>query len=63
MPKTKKICKGKYEYRSYLVIRFGYYHPEKRVCWEGWNSEGDSIAYGYTKKEVMREIDYILDRK
>lgn len=63
MYKLKKIEKGRYKYRGYLIQYFGYYHPEKRVCWEGINTNGDGVACGFTKKEVIREIDYILDKK
>lgn len=62
MNKTKKIARGKYEYRGYIIQRFGYYHPEHRVCWEGLNQDGDADAHGYSKRQVIREIDYLLDR-
>lgn len=63
MNKTKKIKSGRYEYRSYIIQRFGYYHPEHRVCWEGIDQEDDAVAHGFTKKEVMLRIDHLLDRR
>lgn len=63
MNKTKKIEKGKYEYRGYIIKCFGYYHPEHRICWEALNQEGDAVGYGFTKKQAMKDVDYILDEK
>lgn len=61
-PCSKKIKKGEYEYRGFLVICFGYYEPKKRIVWEGINRiTGNEIAKGFTKKEIMREIDYFID--
>ena len=62
MNATKKIARGEYEYRGYLIRRLGYYHPEKRVAWEGIDKNGDGIARGFTKREIVREIDYMIDR-
>lgn len=61
--KATKISKGEYQYRGFKVYFFGYYEPEHRVVWEGIDEEtGEGVARGYTKREVMREIDYFLDR-
>jgi hypothetical protein len=61
---AKRISKGEYEYRGFIVRCFGYYHPEQRVVWEGVDeSTGEGVARGYTKREAMGEIDYFLDRK
>jgi len=63
MNRAKKINKGEYLYRGFKIQYFGYYEPEHRVVWEGIDeSTGDGVARGFTKKEVMREIDYNLDR-
>jgi hypothetical protein len=59
--KAIKISKGKYLYRGYKIHFFGYYEPEHRVVWEGIDNEGDAIAHGFTKRVVMREIDYFMD--
>ena len=32
--KAKRIRKGCYEYRGYIIQSVGYYEPEHRVCWE-----------------------------
>ena len=32
--KCKRIRRGNYEYRGYIIQCVGYYHPEHRVCWE-----------------------------
>lgn len=62
MGKTKKIERGKYEYRGYVIQKFGYYHPEHRVCWEVLDSKGDAVEFGFTKKQAMRNVDYMLDK-
>jgi hypothetical protein len=61
MNRTKKIRYGRYEYRGYIIQQFGYYHPEHRICWEGIDQKGNAIAHGFTKRSIIREIDYMLD--
>jgi hypothetical protein len=56
--KATKVNKGKYMYKGFEVNCFGYYEPEHRVVWEGVDKNiGKGIARGYTKSEVMSEID------
>jgi len=63
MYKAKRVERGTYNYRGFTIQCVGYHHPEHRVCWEGIEeSTGEGIARGYTKRDVMWEIDYILDR-
>jgi hypothetical protein len=62
MNKTKKIRQGQYEYRGFVINNCGYYEPEHKTVWEGIDKEGNGIARGYTKKDVMYEIDFILNR-
>lgn len=65
--KAKRIEKGCYNYRGYLLNCIGYWQPDHRVCWEAWklDEDGDKeevIAKGFRKGEIMREIDSFLDK-
>lgn len=62
--KCKRIRRGKYEYRGYIIQSVGYYPPEHRVCWEGC-PKGEIYAdfHGYTLREVMNAIDTDLDKE
>jgi len=58
MDRAKKIQAGEYLYGKYLLRSQGYYEPERRVCWEAIHVETGSSDYrGYTKKELIRQID------
>jgi hypothetical protein len=62
--RATKISKGEYLYRGFRVYCFGYYEPEHRVVWEAVEeSTGDGVAHGYSKRAVMNEIDYFMDRE
>ena len=64
MVKSKKVNKGEYLYRGFKVYCFGYYEPEHRTVWEGIDEiSGEGVARGYTKREVISEIDYFMDRE
>jgi hypothetical protein len=63
MYRAKKISKGEYIYRGFRVYCFGYYEPEQRVVWEAVDSIGDGVAHGFSKKSVMRAIDYFMDKE
>lgn len=59
---AKKISSGEYVYRGFRIHNCGYYEPEHKVIWEGIDEEtGEGIARGFSKRQVMREIDYSLD--
>ena len=62
--RATKIESGEYIYRGFKIYRIGYYEPEKRVVWEGVDeSTQEGITRGYTKKDVMNEIDYFLEQE
>ena len=62
--KCKRIHRGKYEYRGYIIQCAGYYHPEHRVCWEAC-PKGEIYAdfHGFSLWEVKMAIDYDLDKE
>lgn len=61
--KSKKIKKGTYEYRGFIISCVGYYHPEQKVCWEGYNPKnGHGDFHGYSKKQIKSLIDYSLSK-
>lgn len=61
--KCKRICKGNYEYRGYIIQRLGYYHPEKRIIWEACPKGKMYADYnGFSLSEVKIAIDCDLDK-
>jgi len=59
----KKIRAGKYLYRGWIIGCAGYYHPEKRVVWEGYDPEsGNADFHGFSKAEIKMMIDDDLSR-
>lgn len=62
--KCKRIHRGKYEYRGYIIQCAGYYHPEHRVCWEAC-LKGEIYAdfHGFSLREVKMAIDCDLDKE
>ena len=59
--KAKRISKGKYLYRGYIIECIGYYHPEHRVCWECIDNYGNGFGHGYSLKECKMWIDEELN--
>lgn len=58
---AKRISAGKYEYKGLIIQSIGYYHPEKRICWEAYDPiKGNADFHGFSKKEVMMWIDKYL---
>ena len=62
--KCKKIHRGNYEYRGYIIQCGGYYHPEHRITWEAC-PKGEIYAdfHGFSLSEVKRTIDYYSDKE
>lgn len=60
--KLKKLSKGHYEYRGYLINCIGYYPPEKRVVWECVDEDGCGFGHDYTLKGCMFWIDEEINR-
>ena len=61
--KCKRICKGNYSYRGYIIYCVGYYNPDHRVVWEACQ-EGNMLCAdfrGFTLREVKIAIDCDLD--
>ena len=63
--KCKRIRRGNYEYRDYIIQCIGYYHPEHRVCWEACPKNNILCAdfHGFSLREVKMAIDYDLDKE
>ena len=62
--KCKRIHRGKYEYRGYIIQCEGYYPPEQRVVWEA-SPKGEIYAdfHGFSLREVKMAIDCDLDKE
>ena len=61
--KLKKISQGHYEYRGCKIDCVGYYHPEKRVCWECTYTDGTMFGHSYTLRDCITEIDSEIERE
>lgn len=56
--RAKKICRGKYRYKKYILFNYGYYPPDRCVWWEATNIEtGCADYHAHTKREIMKMID------
>ena len=54
----KKLFKGEYEYRGYIVSNHGYYPPDKCVWWEAVSIETKCADFhATTKKQIKAMID------
>ena len=62
--KCKRIRRGNYEYREYIIQCMGYYQPERRVIWEAC-PKGEIYAdfHGFSLREVKMAIDNDLDKE
>lgn len=50
----KKLSKGKYKYKDWLLVNNGYYPPDKCVWWEAINIETNCADYhAHTKKDLI----------
>lgn len=55
---AKKIRKGRYEYRGYILCYHGYYEPDHCIWWEAVSKKTDCADYHvHTKKELIEMID------
>lgn len=55
--RAKRIHKGKYIYRGYIINCLGYYHPDHRIVWEAEDENGCGFAQSFSLREVKNEID------
>lgn len=63
--KTKKfrIWNGQEMVYDITSGKFGYYHPEHCVCWEGYDPKtGHADFHGFSKKEIKWLIDDSLSK-
>lgn len=62
--KCKRLHRGKYEYRGYIIQCVGYYPHEQRMAWEAV-PKGEIYAdfHGFSLREVKMDIDYNLDKE
>ena len=59
----KKIKAGTYKYRGWIIQCVGYYEPERRVVWEGYDPEtGCADFHAFSKKAIKRLIDDSLSK-
>lgn len=54
---AKRLEKGKYLYRGYIIQCIGYYSPEHRICWECIDEYGCGFGQGYSLNECKMWID------
>lgn len=56
--RARKIHRGKYKYKNYILLNYGYYPPDRCVWWEATNIEtGYADYHANTKREIMKMID------
>lgn len=56
--RARKIHRGKYKYKNYILFNYGYYPPDRCVWWEATNIEtGCADYHANTKREIMKMID------
>lgn len=65
--RAKKIEKGRYSYRGYILNCNGYWQPDHRIAWEAYKMDEDDeietvVAKGFAKKKIMKDIDDFLDK-
>ena len=62
--KCKRLRRGNYAYRGYIIYCVGYYNPEHRVCWEACPKSNMLCAdfHGFSLREVKIAIDCDLDK-
>ncbi|MFA7011013.1 MAG: hypothetical protein WC240_07315 [Bacilli bacterium] len=59
----KKIRAGKYEYRGWVISCVGYYEPDRKVAWEGYDPKtGCADFLGFSKREIKMFIDIDLSK-
>ncbi len=62
MSKAKKISCGKYEYRGFILINYGYHQPDHCVWWQAIDMKTDCADFHeHTKRDLMEAIDKELD--
>lgn len=61
--KAKRICAGKYEYRSFEIQCVYDYDPEGRSVWQCIDKDGSAFGHSYTLREAKREIDEELNKE
>lgn len=59
--KCTRISAGHYLYRGYRIVCHGYYPPDGKVVWEAVNDTEAADAHGFSRREVMKMVDYLLD--
>ena len=58
MDKVKKIRKGKYEYKEYVIVNCGYHQPDHCIWWEAsYINSGEVICHAKTKREIIKMLD------
>lgn len=60
---AKRIRRGRYEYRGFIVYSIGYYPPENRIVWEVVDHDGSSFAHSHRLRDTKSLIDYELKRE
>ena len=60
--KAKRLWKGRYLYRGYIIHTVGYYHPEHRVCWEAIDENGYGFAHSFSMRECKMWVDREIER-
>lgn len=66
--RAKRIEKGRYSYRGYILNCCGYWQPDHCIVWEAYKIDEDGeidevIAKNFTKKALMDEVDQVRNSK
>ena len=59
--KAKKIRRGKYIYRGYIITCIGYYPPEQRTVQEAEDENGCDFAHSFSLRDTKHLIDESLN--
>ncbi|MBR5297444.1 MAG: hypothetical protein IKU29_06225 [Parabacteroides sp.] len=59
--KAKKIRRGKYIYRGYIITCIGYYPPEQKTVWEAEDENGYGFAHSFSLRDTKRLVDESLN--
>lgn len=60
--KAKRLWKGRYLYRGYIIHTVGYYPPEHRVCWEAMDEKGYAFAHSFSMRECKKWVDREIEK-
>lgn len=56
--KCVRLQAGRYRYKNYILIKHGYYPPDKCIWWEAINNKtNEADFHAHTKRHLIQLID------